>query len=46
MALPARRRADPDGWLFLTPEVEREVPSLVDGFTRGLPTPRRSGSSG
>ena len=35
MALPARRRADPDGWLFLTPEVEREVPSLVDALHQG-----------
>ena len=35
MALPARRRADPDDWLFLTPEIEREVPSLVDALHQG-----------
>jgi hypothetical protein len=32
---PAARPADPDAWLFLTPEVEREVPSLLAGLELG-----------
>ena len=30
-----RRRADRDAWLFLTPEVEREVPALVEDLELG-----------
>jgi hypothetical protein len=32
---PARRRSDPDAWLFLTPEIEREVPALLDRLDQG-----------
>lgn len=32
---PPGRRDDPDAWLFLTPEVEREVPSLLARLSLG-----------
>ena len=36
-----RGRADRDAWLSLTPEVEREVPSLVEGLDLGPETAER-----
>jgi hypothetical protein len=30
-----KQRRDPDAWLFLTPEIEREVPSLLDALDEG-----------
>jgi hypothetical protein len=30
-----KERRDPDAWLFLTPEIEREVPPLLDALDEG-----------